>query len=60
MKFVLLETALLLDGRIAARVDRFICVPIERFPGFRLDNERLEYQPSITFRSLKSLPIHWQ
>src|ERR1700704_2071044 len=32
----------------------------ERFPGFRLGNERLEYQPSITFRSLKSLPIHWQ
>jgi len=32
----------------------------ERFPGFRLDNERLEYQPSITFRSLKSLPINWQ
>src|SRR5438034_1394197 len=32
----------------------------ERFPGFRLDNERLEYQPSITFRSLKSLPISWQ
>jgi ferredoxin len=32
----------------------------ERFPGFRLDNEELEYQPSITFRSLKSLPIHWQ
>src|SRR5437870_11184285 len=32
----------------------------ERFSGFRLGNERLEYQPSITFRSLKSLPIHWQ
>jgi len=32
----------------------------ERFPGFQLDNEALEYQPSITFRSLKSLPIHWQ
>jgi cytochrome P450/ferredoxin len=32
----------------------------ERFPGLRLDNEALEYQPSITFRSLKSLPIHWQ
>jgi pimeloyl-[acyl-carrier protein] synthase len=31
----------------------------ERFPGFQLDNEALEYQPSITFRSLKSLPIHW-
>ena len=32
----------------------------ERFPGLQLDNEALEYQPSITFRSLKSLPIHWQ
>ena len=32
----------------------------ERFPGFQLDNEALEYQPSVTFRSLKSLPIHWQ
>jgi pimeloyl-[acyl-carrier protein] synthase len=32
----------------------------ERFPGFRLDNQALGYQPSITFRSLKSLPIHWQ
>jgi pimeloyl-[acyl-carrier protein] synthase len=32
----------------------------ERFPGFRLDNTALEYHPSITFRSLKSLPIHWQ
>ena len=31
----------------------------ERFPGFQLDNEALEYQPSITFRSLKSLPIRW-
>src|SRR5271166_476540 len=32
----------------------------ERFPGMRLENEPLEYQPSITFRSLKSLPIRWQ
>jgi cytochrome P450 len=31
----------------------------ERFPDFELDNEPLDYQPSITFRSLKSLPIHW-
>jgi cytochrome P450 len=31
----------------------------ERFPHLQLDNEALEYQPSITFRSLKSLPIHW-
>ena len=32
----------------------------ERFPGLRVDNEALEYQPSITFRSLKSLPVTWQ
>jgi cytochrome P450 len=29
----------------------------ERFPGMQLATEELEYQPSITFRSLKSLPI---
>ena len=32
----------------------------ERFPGLRLETEQLEYQPSITFRSLKSLPVAWQ
>ena len=32
----------------------------ERFPGLRLGSEELEYQPSITFRSLKSLPVAWQ
>jgi cytochrome P450 len=32
----------------------------ERFPALRLETEDLEYQPSITFRSLKSLPISWQ
>ena len=32
----------------------------ERFPAMRLENEALEYQPSITFRSLKSLPVTWQ
>jgi cytochrome P450 len=31
----------------------------ERFPGFRLETERLEYQPSIQFRSLKALPVSW-
>ena len=29
-------------------------------PACRLENEALEYQPSITFRSLKSLPVNWQ
>jgi pimeloyl-[acyl-carrier protein] synthase len=29
----------------------------ERFPNMQLETEELEYQPSITFRSLKSLPI---
>jgi cytochrome P450 len=32
----------------------------ERFPNLQLASEELEYQPSITFRSLKSLPITWQ
>ena len=32
----------------------------ERFPGLQLESEELDYQPSITFRSLKSLPVAWQ
>lgn len=31
----------------------------ERFPRMELQSEALEYQPSITFRSLKSLPVTW-
>jgi cytochrome P450 len=31
----------------------------ERFPALALETEELEYQPSITFRSLKSLPVTW-
>ena len=31
----------------------------ERFPAFQLEAEELAYQPSITFRSLKSLPVAW-
>jgi cytochrome P450 len=31
----------------------------ERFPGLELETEELDYQPSITFRSLKSLPVTW-
>lgn len=31
----------------------------ERFPRLQLETEDLEYQPSITFRSLKSLPVTW-
>ncbi len=31
----------------------------ERFGTLELETEELEYQPSITFRSLKSLPITW-
>ena len=31
----------------------------ERFPRLRSETEELEYQPSITFRSLKSLPVTW-
>ncbi len=32
----------------------------ERFPNLQLELEELGYQPSITFRSLKSLPVTWQ
>ena len=32
----------------------------ERFPGLQLQSEELDYQPSISFRSLKSLPVTWQ
>jgi cytochrome P450 len=31
----------------------------ERFPSLRLDTDRLEYQPSVQFRSLKALPVAW-
>ncbi len=32
----------------------------ERFPALQVETEELDYQPSITFRSLKSLPMTWQ
>jgi cytochrome P450 len=32
----------------------------ERFPALEVETPALEYQPSITFRSLKSLPVIWQ
>lgn len=31
----------------------------ERFPSLHLNTPQLEYQPSITFRSVKSLPVVW-
>ena len=31
----------------------------ERFPRLRLATDQLEYQPSIQFRSLKTLPVRW-
>ncbi len=32
---------------------------VQRFPAVHLETEELEYQPSIIFRSLKSLPVTW-
>jgi cytochrome P450 len=32
----------------------------ERFPDLQVATEQLDYQPSVTFRSLKSLPVTWQ
>ena len=31
----------------------------ERYGSLHLETEELEYQPSITFRSLKTLPVSW-
>jgi hypothetical protein len=31
----------------------------ERFPSLRMETDTLEYVPSITFRSLKNLPVTW-
>ena len=31
----------------------------KRFPDIRMTSAGLEYQPSITFRSLKALPVTW-
>ena len=31
----------------------------QRFPTLHRETEELEYQPSMTFRSLKSLPVAW-
>jgi cytochrome P450 len=33
----------------------------ERFPSMYLEmnEDRVEYQPSITFRSIKELPVSW-
>ncbi len=31
----------------------------ERFPRFTLEVDQLDYQPSLQFRSLKSLPVRW-
>jgi cytochrome P450 len=31
----------------------------QRFEGFNLETDELEYQPSITFRSIKTMPVTW-
>jgi len=31
----------------------------ERFPSLHMETKELEYQPSMTFRSLKALPVAW-
>ncbi len=32
---------------------------VQRFPALHVRTQELEYQPSITFRSLKTLPVTW-
>ena len=31
----------------------------QRFPTLHVESEAFEYQPSLAFRSLKSLPVAW-
>jgi cytochrome P450 len=31
----------------------------ERFESLHVETDRIEYQPSISFRSIKSLPVTW-
>ena len=31
----------------------------QRFPTLRMETEELEYQPSLTFRSIKAMPVTW-
>lgn len=49
-------------GATLARVEgqEVVKALAERFPNLQATTEALEYQPSITFRSLKSLPVTWQ
>ncbi len=48
-------------GATLARVEgqEAFAALVERFPALHLATEELEYQPSITFRSLKALPVTW-
>ncbi|MCZ6872929.1 MAG: hypothetical protein O7G88_05285 [bacterium] len=31
----------------------------QRFQGLNLEHDTLDYQPSVTFRSIKSMPVTW-
>ena len=31
----------------------------QRFPTLRMETEELEYQPSLSFRSIKAMPVTW-
>jgi ferredoxin len=46
-------TLALLEGQEAFRARA------ERFESLHIETEDIEYQPSITFRSIKSLPVAW-
>lgn len=48
-------------GATLARVEgqEAFAALVDRFPALHLTTEELEYQPSITFRSLKALPVTW-
>jgi len=56
---VLLATASYLETNIWKDGISLFSALAERFPSLHVETEELTYQPSIAFRSLKSLPVAW-
>jgi len=49
-------------GATLARLEgqEAFCALAQRFEGLHLEQDALAYQPSITFRSIKSMPVTWR
>ena len=58
-KIVMVTAYDALFGSLVDRAGLGVFYLAERFPRFILETSDLEYQPSLQFRSLKSLPVTW-